>query len=51
MDQAEYIKRLGICRRCPHAKTKISGTHCEVCGCNIRAKAKLSKESCPLNKW
>jgi len=50
-DEKTYIQRIGICRRCPHAKSKLLGTNCELCGCNIRLKARVKSEECPVKKW
>jgi len=46
------IERLAICRRCPYADKKIlGGTHCILCGCNVRAKTSWKNISCPDGKW
>lgn len=52
IDEKTRLERLAICRRCPYAVTKIlAGTHCKLCGCNIRAKTSWPKTSCPIEKW
>ena len=52
IDEKTRLERLAICRRCPYAVTKIlAGTHCKLCGCNIRAKTSWPKTSCPVEKW
>ncbi len=43
----EYVNRLIECHNCE----KRTETLCDVCGCNLIEKAKLSTESCPKKKW
>lgn len=45
----EYEKRKSICGNCPHHRKKLD--QCGKCGCFLKAKAKLVKQSCPLKKW
>lgn len=42
-------KRLVICEKCP-SLAKDSG-RCMECGCFVKAKARISFEECPLEKW
>lgn len=46
-----FDQRMQICRGCPELKVKLIGSYCEVCGCNVKAKARLTGQSCPLGKW
>jgi len=46
-----YIKRINICRACPHIVKKLTGRYCEVCGCKLEAKCRIKGDSCPLGKW
>ena len=41
------IKRLSICKPCPHNKKGI----CGLCGCIEEAKSKVFEEYCPDNRW
>lgn len=41
--------RLSICKTCPEL-IQLTST-CKKCGCFMTAKVKLSKASCPLEKW
>jgi hypothetical protein len=43
----EENQRMEICIRCEHNL----GKTCEVCGCVLKAKVKMSTESCPKSKW
>ena len=42
-------KRLEICLECP--KYIKSQSRCSLCGCYIKAKAKMLSEACPIGKW
>ena len=42
------VKRLAICRECPHLwKKKI----CKKCGCVMPMKARIKASKCPIGKW
>jgi hypothetical protein len=44
-----YFERLSICERCPeYDEDKMK---CNVCGCNMKYKARMSSAQCPLKKW
>ena len=52
VDQAEYDRRLAVCRGCE--KYDSSRAACTVCGCQMAGvvgKASLATEVCPLGKW
>ncbi|GAA2094101.1 hypothetical protein GCM10009801_61850 [Streptomyces albiaxialis] len=61
--QAEYRKRLAVCRGCDQLKAppdralyRLTGgrdgrTVCGMCGCDVRRKAALATESCPAGRW
>lgn len=42
-------KRLAFCSECPYL-LKIS-YQCKLCGCFMKAKAKLAHAECPIQKW
>jgi len=49
-------QRLKICHDCEHRTQSKSASgniisRCKICKCFIKAKVRISKESCPLNKW
>lgn len=42
-------KRITICNECPKF---IQGQgRCSLCGCYLKAKAKIASEACPIGKW
>ena len=45
----EYSTRLNICKECD--KFNKEKWICNVCGCYLEQKAKMSTEKCPKNKW
>ena len=45
----EKERRLKICYECD--KFDRSSNRCMECGCNLKAKAGIGVEKCPLNKW
>lgn len=47
VDSEQEKKRLAVCEPCD---ANIAGV-CTVCGCVIRAKAKLTKGECPMGMW
>lgn len=72
VDEEVYLKRLTACSRCPdlhgkseepapeHSDLPVSfGQTCGLCGCFVRAKARIQRESCPgrhpidtwLSRW
>jgi hypothetical protein len=42
-----YAERLATCQMCP-SRTE---TDCAECGCDVREKAQLAGEKCPIGKW
>lgn len=38
---------LAVCKTCEH----FTGSRCKLCGCWLRAKAKMATESCPDGRW
>ena len=50
VDDAEYERRLAICRSCDSLHY---GTTCRHCGCLVQVRAKLADQNCPglPNKW
>lgn len=40
-------RRLKICTDCSSRK----GMTCNLCGCNLNAKARVEEDECPLDKW
>lgn len=48
----EVEMRLHECLSCINLdNTKKPWEHCNLCGCPVRKKVKLSSESCPAGKW
>jgi hypothetical protein len=47
VDETTKNKRLSICQQCEY----LENLQCTECECLVRAKAMLSTESCPKNKW
>ena len=49
---SEAKKRLLECHKCEHLEKPFIGSpKCKVCGCIVKLKVQLSRESCPLDKW
>lgn len=46
---AEYEIRKSKCKACPKWKETLD--QCGECGCFLKAKARLTKQTCPLKKW
>lgn len=46
-----FNKRTMICKNCPTNQYVIESGRCLKCGCFIRLKAALAKESCPDKHW
>ncbi|MGE5608238.1 MAG: DUF6171 family protein [Bacillota bacterium] len=44
VDDAEYERRLTICRACDQFEY---GTTCRHCGCLVQVRAKLADQTCP----
>ncbi len=42
-------ERYDICQNCELRSTTLNV--CSVCGCFVKAKTKLKKASCPMEKW
>lgn len=42
-------QRIAICNVCPELKEPFK--ICGQCGCQISAKSRFSKATCPLGKW
>lgn len=47
VDEEEKERRLSICDTCEHKK----GNKCNLCGCFLNYKTKLTNSECPLGKW
>jgi hypothetical protein len=45
----QFVSRLMTCENCPCMNRE--KWICEVCGCYLDKKAKMSTEKCPKNKW
>ena len=43
----EQNRRLDSCKKCDHYKLGF----CKKCGCYMPLKTKLSKATCPIDKW
>lgn len=50
-DDIIYYDRLNICNSCVHCFKNSTKIKCMKCGCNLKLKARIQHESCPLNKW
>ena len=51
-DGITMIKRWAICESCASSvKTAGIVQTCAQCHCMLRAKIRLARERCPLNKW
>jgi len=46
-----FDQRMQECRKCPEVDARLTGSFCKICGCNIKAKARIEGQSCPLGKW
>jgi hypothetical protein len=51
MGLKQYDDRMKICRECPKLKRKLTGSYCEICGCNMKIKSQIASSKCPLGKW
>lgn len=45
----ESDKKINICYTCEYYKTK--SQTCQICGCFLPIKTKISLFKCPKNKW
>jgi len=48
-DEQTSQARLEICEECPHLKKP--SFQCDMCGCMMKKKTKISGAACPLSKW
>lgn len=46
-----YKSRIDICNSCEYKKILLGDEVCSVCGCFLKAKARVKNEKCMLNKW
>jgi hypothetical protein len=46
-DDAEYNRRLGICRMCD----SLTDGMCGECGCFVEIRAAKKQLNCPIEKW
>ena len=44
-------KRLAICKECPHRIVSGLSSWCDICGCELDAKARVEDEICHDNRW
>jgi hypothetical protein len=49
VDEAEYARRLEVCRGCSNFDA--ARNRCRRCGCRTAAKLRLAREACPEGKW
>ena len=49
VDDAEYDRRMAICRECSLFDHK--QVRCKKCGCKLKGKARFKAGSCPIQKW
>ena len=42
-------ERLAICHQCEHWDKQFG--RCKLCGCILKAKARVPSSRCPANKW
>lgn len=47
--KAKAKERRDICQKCELRNETLNV--CTICGCFIKAKTKLKKSSCPMEKW
>ena len=45
----DYVSRLKVCDNCTCLNR--DKWNCDVCGCYVTKKAKMSTEKCPKDKW
>lgn len=43
-------ERLAVCTACANLKGYVV-LRCALCGCSVKAKSMLKRESCPAEKW
>jgi len=51
VDDAEYERRLSICRACPLFDAPAIVCRHEACGCQLAVKARWASSECPLSQW
>ncbi len=55
LSQGAVKQRLEICRGCPEAVVCQHNAHqvcrCNACGCWLKHKTRLRRETCPKGKW
>lgn len=51
VDEELYKERFTACQKCEHNKKSVIGDICDLCGCRLDAKLRVSEEHCKLNKW
>lgn len=44
-------KRLQICDKCPHKIDSGTTSWCDICGCELDAKARVEEEICHDGRW
>ncbi len=44
-------KRLAICDKCPHKMKAGKSSWCDICGCELDAKARVEEEICHDGRW
>ena len=47
VDFKDYVFRLRVCNECPYRKD----WKCDLCGCYLDKKSKMSTEDCPKKNW
>ena len=48
---SKYTDRINVCYPCDQSERKMLGLFCKICGCNMKLKARIDGEKCPLGKW
>lgn len=48
-DEVVFRERLSVCYQCEYYDTKKN--KCNLCGCNLKMKAKIHLFHCPIKKW
>lgn len=51
VDDAEYERRLAICRGCPSFDSQPVVCRHPSCGCLLTTKARWASSQCPLSRW
>ena len=50
-DEKTFNTRADICSACPHIINTMGINRCNLCGCGLMLKVRLTSSSCPINKW